>query len=380
MIVNEAELARMKTHLAEIKDPRRSWGNLRHKLPDMLVIALCTIIIGEGEYEAMEEWGLEREEWLRGFLELPNGIPDKDTFRRLFERLEPLGLLNSLNGWLNPPGEPGGRDVNFDGKTMCGSGKEGDHKALHVVSAWVGAQNLVLGQIAADEKSNEITAIPKVLDMIDISGDVVTIDAMGCQTDIAKKIRKKKAEYILGVKENQKTLHGDIKDYFEYLEQGPCPDKAADQWHSALEKDHGRIERRSVTTVTSLGWLANKKAWQDLAAIIRYRCSRTVGGVTTVTDRYYISSMAASAERFGSAIRGHWSIENKLHWCLDVQFHEDASQVRKNRAPESLNVLRKIALARLRATPVQQKNLSIKRKSLKAAINPQFLLAVLFGK
>jgi predicted transposase YbfD/YdcC len=328
----------------------------------------------------MEDWALEWEPWLRGFLELPNGIPDRVTFRRLFERIEPSALLRSLNAWLNPQGESGGREINFDGKTARGSGKAGEHDALHIVSAWVGEHNLVLGQMAVGEKSNEITAIPQVLDMIDIRGDVVTIDAMGCQTEIAEKIRKKRADYILAVKENQKTLYQDISDYFEYLEQRPCPDTAADHWTSDIEKDHGRMERRSVTTVTALDWLEGKKAWKDLATIIRYRCSRTVGDSTTITDRYYISSMESSAEVLGRIIRGHWSIENRLHWSLDVLFREDASQVRKGRAPENLNILRKIALARLRATPVQIKGFSTKRKSFKASINPQFLLSVLFGK
>ena len=380
MVINEAELVRMKTHLAHINDPRRRWGNLRHKLVDMLVIALCGVIIGEDEFEVIEEWALEREDWLRGFLELPNGIPDKDTFRRLFERIEPQALLRNLNAWLNPVSEPGGREVNVEGKTMRGSGKAGEHEALHIVSAWVGEQDVVLGQLATDEKSNEITAIPQVLELIDIRGDVVTIDAMGCQTAIAEQIRKREADYILAVKENQPTLYQDIRDYFEYLEQGSGRHEPVEHWNSSLEKDHGRIERRSVSTVTNLDWLEGKKAWKDLAAIIRYRTSRTVGEETAITDQYYISSTAASAETFGRLIRGHWSIENRLHWSLDVLFREDACQVRKGRAPENLNVLRKIALARLRATVVEKKRSSIKRKSFKAAINPQFLLSVLFGK
>jgi predicted transposase YbfD/YdcC len=380
MVINEAELVRMKSHLTQINDPRRQWGNFRHKLVDILVIALCGVIIGEDEFEVIEEWALEQEEWLRGFLELPNGIPDKDTFRRLFARLEPQALLRNLNAWLNPATEPGGREVNIDGKTARGSGKAGEHEALHIVSAWVGAHNLVLGQLATEEKSNEITAIPQVLDMLDIRGDVVTIDAMGCQTAIAQRIRQKEANYILAVKENQPTLYQDIRDYFEYLEQAPGRNEPVEHWNSPLEKDHGRIERRSISTVTNLDWLEGKHAWQDLSTIIRYQTSRTVGEATTVTERYYISSMAASAETFGQCIRGHWSIENHLHWSLDVTFGADASQVRKGRAPENLNILRKIALARLRATPVEKKRSSIKRKSFKALINPQFLLSVLFGK
>ena len=380
MVITEADLIRMKDHLAQINDPRRQWGNLRHNLVDILIIALCAVIIREDEYDAMEDWGLEREEWLRGFLELPNGIPDKDTFRRLFERIEPRALLGNLNAWLYPQVVSGGREVNIDGKTMRGSGKEGEHKALHVVSAWVGQQNLVLGQLATDEKSNEITAIPQVLDMIDIQGDVVTLDAMGCQTAIACKIREKGADYILAVKENQQRLYENTRDYYDYLDSKEGKGEVVDCWHSEVEKDHGRIERRSITVVTRLNWLEESKAWKDLAALIRYRCARAVGDQTTVTDRYYISSMSTTAQTFAGLIRNHWSIENKLHWSLDVLFREDASQVKKDRAPENLNILRKIALARLRAAPVAQKNFSTKRKSIKAAVNPQFLLSVLFGK
>jgi predicted transposase YbfD/YdcC len=376
MVINEAELIRMKTHQSNINDPRRAWGNLRHKLVDMLIIALCTGIIREDEYEVMEE----REGWLRGFLELSNGVPDKDTFRRLLERIEPQALLQNLNAWLNPSMGSGEREINTDGKTLRGSEKEGVHKALHVVSAWVGGHDLVLGPLATDEESNEITAIPQVLDMIDIKGGVVTFDAMGCQTAIAEKIREKNAGYILAVKENQPTLRQDIQDYYDYLEQGPGRNEPVGQWDSSLEKDHGRIERRSISTVTNLDWLESKDAWKDMATIIRYRTSRTVGEDTAITDQYYISSMTSSAGTFGCLIRGHWSIENRLHWSLDVLFGEDGSQVRKDRAPENLNILRKIALARLRAIQVEKKRSSLKRKSLKAAINPQFLLSVLFGK
>jgi predicted transposase YbfD/YdcC len=216
------------------------------------------------------DWGLEREEWFRGFLELPNGIPDTDTFRRLFERIRPEELLSCLTRWLSGEEGSGGREVNIDGKTLRGSGKAGSHKALQVVSAWVGERNLILGQVVTEEKSNEITAIPRLLDLIDIGGDVVTIDAMGCQTAIAEKIRENQADYLLAVKQNQPLLFKDIREYFEYLNERVCPDTAADQWTGELEKDHGRIERRSVSTVTSLEWLESKENWQDLATLIRY--------------------------------------------------------------------------------------------------------------
>jgi predicted transposase YbfD/YdcC len=321
------------------------------------------------------------EWWLRKFLELPNGIPDKDTFRRLFERLEPAAVLESLNAWLQPEQEAGGREVNIDGKTLRGSGNAGGRKALHVVSAWVGEQHLTLGQLATEEKSNEITAIPLLLDSISITNDVVTIDAMGCQTTIAKKIREKGADYLLAVKENQPTLYQNIRDYFECLDEDSCRDRPGDSWESGLEKDHGRIERRSVTTVVDLSWLEGKEAWKDLRTLIRCRRSRTVGEQTAVAEHYYISSMNASAETYGGFIRGHWSIENELHWMLDVAFREDASRVRKDNGPLNLNVLRKLALARLKGTAVVNRpRFSVRRKSFKALINPDFLYSVLFGK
>jgi len=377
MEITETDIIRIQESLGGIQDPRRRWGNLRHKLVDILIIALSSVIIGEDEFEAMEDWGREREKWFRTFLELPHGIPDADTFRRLFERIDPKGLLNSLNNWLPQAAAEGKQEVNIDGKTLCGSGGRGK-KALHVVSAWVGEHDLVLGQLTTDEKSNEITAIPQVLDMIDVKGDVITIDAMGCQTVIASKIREKKADYILAVKENQPTLHGNIQDYYEYLESKEGRKEPCDRWKSDLEKDHGRIERRSIDVVTELDWLEESKAWKDLSAIIRYRCERTVGEQTSVTDRYYISSMVADAKTFAGLIRGHWSIENRLHWSLDVLFREDASQVKKGRAPLNLNILRKIALSLLRKAPVSQKRFSTKRKIFKARVNPDFHLSVLF--
>jgi predicted transposase YbfD/YdcC len=284
MEITETDIMRMQESLTGIQDPRREWGNFRHNLVDILVIALSSTIIGEDEFEAMEDWGKEREQWFRGFLELPNRIADADTFRRLFERIDPKELLDSLNRWLPGAAPEGAREINIDGKTLRGSKGRGK-QALHAVSAWVGEQDLVLGQLATEEKSNEITAILQVLDMIDITGDVVTIDAMGCQTAIAQKIREKEADYLLAVKGNQPTLYEDIQEYFGYLESKEGQGESFDIWKGELEKDHGRIERRSVTAVTCLDWLRGAAAWKDLAAIIRCRSTRTVGEQRTTTDR-----------------------------------------------------------------------------------------------
>jgi predicted transposase YbfD/YdcC len=379
MELSKGSVERMKESLGGIQDPRRQWGNIRHKLIDLLVIGLCSITTrGEG-FDEMEELGREREAWFRQFLELPNGIPDEDTFRRLFERINPAELMGCLQNWLCEMGEAGGRHIAIDGKTIRGSGQEGKHQAVHMVSAWVNENNLVLGQLATEEKSNEITAIPQLLEMIDVSGDTITIDAMGCQTAIAEKIREKKADYVLAVKENQPTLYEEIKEYFEYLDFPQTRELPEDLWESETEKDHGRIERRRIRTATGIGFLSGKKVWKDLTTIIECRSERTVGEETTVTFRYYISNKALDAEGFGGIIRGHWGIENNLHWMLDVSFNEDGCRARKDNSPKNLNILRKVALSRLRATDAG-KRVSIKRKMLRASLNPDFLHAVLFGK
>jgi predicted transposase YbfD/YdcC len=380
MEIEEEDIHRMKEALNGVDDPRRQWGYIRHKLLDMLVIGLCSITVRGEYFDEMEDLGKAWEQWFRKFLELPNGIPDEDTFRRVFERVNPAQLLECLQQWLEQRNQAGGREINIDGKTMRGSAKAGEQKGIHMVSAWVNEHNLTLGQLATEAHSNEITAIPLLLDTIDIKGDTVTIDAMGCQSEIAAKIRLKKADYVLAVKENQPTLHEEIKDYFTFLDEGGrVRELPEDIWESGLEKDHGRIERRRVRTACDIGFLTGKKQWKDIKTIIEYRCERTVQEETTVTCRHYISSKDAPADEFGRIIRNHWSIENNLHWALDVSFGEDGCRARKDNSPKNLTVLRKIALGRLRAIDAG-KRVSVKRKMFRASLNPDFLHKVLFGE
>ncbi|MDR2070364.1 MAG: ISAs1 family transposase [Treponema sp.] len=379
MELSEKAVQRIKENLGEIPDPRRQWGYIRHKLIDLLVIGLCSIITRGKGFDEMEEMGRDREEWFRQFLELPHGIPDEDTFRRLFERLNPGELMKCLQSWLGGMREAGGRQVAIDGKTIRGSGKEGEHKAVHIVSAWVNENNLVLGQLATEEKSNEITAIPELLDLIDVSGDTITIDAMGCQKEIVKKIRAKGADYVLAVKENQPVLYGEIREYFAYLDERQTKELPEDVWESGVEKGHGRIEQRRVRTVTDIGFLSGKKDWKDLATVIEVRGRRTAGDETSVTERYFISNKDIPAEEFGKDIRGHWGIENGLHWMLDVNFGEDGCRARKDNSPKNLNILRKAAISLLRAVD-GGKRVSVKRKMLRASLVPDFLLKALFGK
>jgi predicted transposase YbfD/YdcC len=362
----------------DLTEPRREWGNFKHKLETILVIGLCSIVCDGQDFEDMEDFGIERRKWLSGFLDLSNGIPDSDTFRRVFERLDSNELLKCLNQWLEDARESGGRLVNIDGKTICGSSKQGEHPALHVVTAWAHENELVLGQLATEEKSNEITAIPALLKMLDIEGDILTIDAMGCQTNIAAAIREKEADYVLAVKDNQPTLHEDIAEYFRWMERENPRDAVCEIWRSPLEKGHGRIEKREVRVVSEVDWLEGKEAWPGLQTLLQYRCFRTENEQTSVTDRYYISSFETSAEQFAYLLRNHWSIENRLHWVLDVVFHEDDAKARKDNSPMNLNILRKIAMSALKNTPTDRKS-SIRRKMRKASLNPRFLHLVLFG-
>jgi len=368
------KIKELKKNLEEVKDPRREWGNKRHRLEDILIIGLCTIICCGEDFVDMEEFGRDREDWLRGFLELPNGIPDRDTFRRVFERVDPTALAKSLNAWLGNDGTPGGRSINIDGKTICGS-KSKNHPSYHVVSAWVAENSITLGELAVEEKSNEITAIPELLDLIDIEGDIITIDAIGCQRDISSKIREKKADYVLALKDNQETLHEDVSTYFDWVEKEQPQDEVTDSWKSNPSKDHGRIETREIITA-SAGWLEQKDEWMDIQTIIRYRCTREINGIKTTSIRHYISSFNTSAESFGEIIRGHWSIENQLHWMLDVVFREDHAKARKDNSPLNFNILRKIALPILKNITVGR--LSIRKKMMKAARDPSFLQLLLF--
>jgi predicted transposase YbfD/YdcC len=360
-----------------IHDQRRQSGNLRHNLVDILVIAFSALLCGLRDYEDMESLGREKEQWLRGFLELPNGIPDKNTFQRVFTWIDPQELLKSLHGWVWQSGAEG-RRLNIDGKTMRGSADGEENPARHVVSAWIGENRLSLGQVKTEEKSNDITAIPELLDLIDIEGSTVSIDAMGCQKAIAKKIVEKKAKYVLAVKENHPQLYRQIEEYFDWVEKEGPKEEPVERWDSGLEKNHGRLERRQVWVSSNIGWLDPASEWEGLRCIIACRRSRLVKGEQTVFDRYYISSLEAEAHQAGVAVRGHWSVENQLHWVLDVVFGEDADRKRKNNAPENLNVLRKAALASLKRGDPQNKS-SFRRLMFKALMNDDYRTSLLFG-
>jgi predicted transposase YbfD/YdcC len=362
-------IQKLKEEIASVSDPRRKYGNLRHKLEDIIIIGLfSTICLGE-DFADMEEFGKERKEWLRDFLELPNGIPDSDTFRRVFERLEPHELLKCLNNWIEEKREPCSV-INIDGKTIRGSGNA-EHKAYHIVSAWAAENQITLGQMKVGDKTNEITAMPELLDMLDVEGSIITTDAMGCQKAIAAKIAKRKADYVIGLKGNQGSLLEDAKLYFDR--------ESVQTRVEPPEKGHGRLEKREYFLETDIGWLPQKSEWPNLNALGAVRATVEDKGKVRQETRYFITSLM-DIKDFAYAVRKHWSIENQLHWCLDVIFREDSARARKDNSPLNMNVLRKTALFLSRKADLGRKRLGARKKMLKAALNQNILSQILFSK
>lgn len=365
-------ISALKEALKNIKDPRRtSHGHILHKLEDIIIIGLCTVICGGQDFVDMEEFGKEREEFLRNFLglELPNGIPDSDTFRRFFERLDPKELSSCLYNWLAV--ERNKRSViPIDGKTICGSANN-EHKAYHVVSAFASENQITLGEITVAEKSNEITAVPELLDLIDVEGAIVTADAMSCQRKIVAKIVEKKADYAIGLKGNQPELYADAKESFEAF-------GAEAARFETLDKGHGRIESREYRLLENLSWVQKREKWCGIKALGEVTSS-IIDAKTNESHectRYFITSLT-DIQEFANAVRKHWSIENQLHWSLDVIFREDAAKNRKENSPRNMNVLRKLALSLV--TQAQHARISKKKMMFRAALNPSTLLRVLFG-
>ena len=367
-------------HFAFLKDPRT--GNAtQHELQDILVIAICASICGADTWVDVETWGIAKEPWLRTFLELPNGIPSHDTFGRVFALLDPEEFRKGFLSWIRAIQKLTHHQViALDGKKLR---RSHDHrlgkKAIAMVSAWATTNHLVLGQVKVRSKSNEITAIPELLRWLEVSGCIVTVDAIGCQPKIAAKIVEKEADYVLAVKQNQGQLFEDLKDLFvgcleENFRQVPH------DYTKTIEKGHGRIELRECWTLADpefLDYLRHRDAWPKLQAVAMVRAERRIGTKRSHETRYYITSVENNAKRILESVRAHWGIENALHWVLDIGFREDESRVRKDHAPENMAVLRHIALNLLKQE--QTAKLGIKAKRLKAAWDHDYLLKVLSG-
>lgn len=364
-------------HFRKLKDPRRKHRQ-RHSLLSIIVIALCAVIASCNDWQQVETFARERREWLATFLDLPNGTPSHDTFERVFDRLDPDALQRCLMAWIQAvSGKLKIDHIAIDGKTMKHSGSPARGiKALHLVSAWSTQHNLTLGQVAVDDKSNEITAIPRLLELLTLEGALVTIDAMGCQKEIAKQIVDAGGDYILPVKGNQEHLQADVEEaVIEVLENGV---EGTDyETYETEETGHGRHEKRHYTVmpVPKKG-IRNMALWAKLSMIgVCYR-ERTYKGKTSVETVYFIGSRVMSAKRYGKALRNHWGIENGLHWHLDINFGEDDNRVQKREGGANLAFLRKMALVLLKQ---DESKGSIDVKRIKATLNTDFLAQILAG-
>lgn len=356
-------------YFSELTDPRVE-RNREHLLEEILLIAIAAVLSGAESWNDIADYGEDKLEWLETFLELPGGIPSHDTFNRVFAALDPDEMERGFAAWVSSIAKlTAGEVVAIDGKTLCGTREAGKKQLVHLVSAWASANNLVLGQRKVDEKSNEIKAIPKLLEALELAGTVVTIDAMGCQRSIAEKIVAKKADYVLAVKENQPLLLEDVKDSFKML----VPEVVSEQ----VDCGHGRVETRRCSVLDDLTLLDRAGDWAGLRSLVRIESERfhKATGETEREVRYYIASLTADAARFNELIRNHWGIENKLHWVLDVAFGEDLDRKRVGHAAQNFSLLNRIALNLLKQETSFQR--SIRSKRLKAARNQDYMLKLL---
>jgi predicted transposase YbfD/YdcC len=368
-------LQQFATHFENLTDPRVE-RTRRHILQDILVVALCAMIANANTWVDIERFGKSKLGLLRRFLELPNGVPSHDTFSRVFAKLDPAALLVCLHNWLNELREKlGGTHVAIDGKTLRGS-HDGEVRpnALHLVSAWATEARLFLGQLAVNQKSNEITAIPQLLELLDLEGDTVTIDAMGCQKEIAKAIVDKKANYVLQVKDNQPTLHAAISEAFIAMADDDYSASSLRRFRT-VDRDHGREETRDYFIVDVPAALPCADEWASLKSIGMVLRTRKEGDKISEEVAYYITSLGPQVKAFARAVRGHWGIETTLHWSLDVTFSEDQSRVRKDRGPENLAMLRRLVVSILQQDTSCKA--SLRGKRLIAGWNDEALLKIL---
>lgn len=365
-------------HFEKLTDPRVE-RTKRYPLINLIFIGICSVICGNETFTGMEVFGKARRKWLEQYLDLSEGVPSHDTFGDVFAALNPEQFQECLLGWISDLHQiTHGQIVAIDGKTLRGSYTDKDKKsAIHMVSAWATENHISLGQTVVEEKSNEITAIPKLLELIEVSGSLVTIDAMGCQTEIAKAIRAKDAHYVLAVKGNQERLYEDIDEAFakESASDFSRPDRS---FSETEEIGHGRHERRRYYVLPVTDQIRDRGRWNDLSAIGMAVSDRiNPQGEEELEIRYYILSQVLEAKHFGEAVRSHWSIENHLHWQLDVTFHEDANRVRKDNAPANLSILNRTALSLLKNEKSVKNGIAIKR--LKAGWDEQYLEKVIAG-
>ena len=364
---------------ASLTDPRcPSAPNSRHLLMDILIIAVCAVISGAEGWEDIEEYGKAQAEWFADLLDLPHGIPGHDTFRRVLSRLDPDELTRCFIAWTSALREASGGDmVSIDGKTLRHAfDRATSTAAIHMVSAWASVNRLVLGQLKVEEKSNEITAIPALVQMLDLQGAVVTIDAMGCQKEIAKTITEQGADYVVALKDNHPTLSEAVT---LFLNDARATGFAAikHSYYETVDGDHGRIETRRYWLTSEIEWLGAKASWSNLQSVGMVESRREIGDTVQIDTRYFLTSLPAHGVRFAQAVRQHWGIENSLHWVLDVSFDEDACRIRKDKGAQTFAVLRHMAINLLRREPHHKRGIKARRK--RAGWDHAYLVQVLTG-
>ncbi len=362
-------------HFSPLPDPRILLKT-RHRLIDIVVITICAVICGAEDWVDIVNYAKAKIDWLKTFLELPNGIPSHDTFGRVMSLIEPEQFGKCLVDWIREVFQADIEGtVAIDGKTARRSHDRANGKsAIHMVSAWAVKNHLILGQVKTEDKSNEITAIPQLLKAIDVKGLVLTIDAMGCQKEIAKQIVEQGADYVFSLKGNQSNLHKDVELLFEKARQDGFKDLPYDT-HTTVDGGHGRVETRRYTTTNYVEWFEEKSKWSKLTTFGMVESERDIGDHITKETRYFISSLPSDAKRFAEAARGHWGIENALHWCLDVAFHEDDNRVRKGHGPANLAIINRFALSLIKQDPSRKVGVKVCRK--RAGWSNDYLLYLL---
>jgi predicted transposase YbfD/YdcC len=377
--MSATDSARIIEHFRDIEDPRIE-RNKRHLILDIIIVTICAVVCGCETWEDIEMYGKEKQQWLSKFLKLPNGIPSHDTIRRLFIRLNPEKLQECFLSWVQSIRDMSqGEIIAIDGKTVRRSHDRYSGKGpLHMINAWAHNNRLVLGQMKTDEHSNEITAIPELLRLLQVKGCIVTLDAIGCQKEIANQIIEREADYVLAVKANQQSLHEEIKWFFDEIDVAKDQAEGLIDYHKNVDKDHGRIEIREYMCSSEIDWLKQfMKNWKGVRSIAMVQAKRIIGDTESEEQRYYLSSLPADAELLGKAIRSHWGIENSVHWVMDMVFREDESRMRKGHSPENFAILRRIALNLVKRDTTSKFSLKARRKA--AGWNNDYLERLLFA-